>query len=443
MEERMNITISAETRKALSQIKQLKAELQTLSEKSSIGGLDTMSVKELQETLKYFQSYGSKGFEKQIKDLQKAIELQQKISGLSSPQQGEGGININKGLIAQIAGGVFAVRSICLLVRKIAGQNENLTKAVDYLMQTIGAVLKPLLDFIAKLIMAVAKVLGSFFKVQVKTGKTTNKILSKQLASFDEINNLTREKGSSVGGSGWEKVSNTIKSETKPLLEQFQEVADATNRKLPPYIQKWAETGDYLYYTFLPELKEKLSKWWNEGFGLPELKEKLSKWWNEGFGWSSKLKDGLESVKNSILGNNSNKILASIEKNIIGKQNESIKAIKQINNRAVRLDVNMDIKPNVSGGGSVKFSQIAHLSTGGLINEGLFVAGEKCPDLLGTMGKQSVVANNMQIVEGIKQGVKEALAESSQAINISVDGETLARVVSKNIQRNKRIMGVG
>ena len=426
MEERMNITISAETRKALSQIKQLKAELQTLSEKSSIGGLDTMSVKELQETLKYFQSYSSKGFEKQIKDLQKAIELQQKISGLSSPQQGEGGININKGLIAQIAGGVFAVRSIYLLVRKIAGQNENLTKAVDYLMQTIGALLKPLLDFIAKLIMAVAKVLGSFFKVQVKTGKTTNKILSKQLASFDEINNLTREKGSSVGGSGWEKVSNTIKSETKPLLEQFQEVADATNRKLPPYIQKWAETGDYLYYTFLPELKEKLSKWWNEGFG-----------------WSSKLKDGLESVKNSILGNNSNKILASIEKNIIGKQNESIRAIKQINNRAVRLDVNMDIKPNVSGGGSVKFSQIAHLSTGGLINEGLFVAGEKGPELVGTMGKQSVVANNMQIVEGIKQGVKEALAESSQAINISVDGETLARVVSKNIQRNKRIMGVG
>lgn len=238
MEERMNITISAETRKALSQIKQLKAELQTLSEKSSIGGLDTMSVKELQETLKYFQSYGSKGFEEQIKDLQKAIELQQKISGLSSPQQGKGGININKGLIAQIAGGVFAVRSIYLLVRKIAGQNENLTKAVDYLMQTIGALLKPLLDFIAKLIMAVAKVLGSFFKVQVKTGKTTNKILSKQLASFDEINNLTREKGSSVGGSGWEKVSNTIKSETKPLLEQFQEVADATNRKLPPYIQK-------------------------------------------------------------------------------------------------------------------------------------------------------------------------------------------------------------
>lgn len=426
MEERMNITISAETRKALSQIKQLKAELQTLSEKSSIGGLDTMSVKELQETLKYFQSHGSKGFEKQIKDLQKAIELQQKISGLSSPQQGGGGININKGLIAQIAGGVFAVRSIYLLVRKIAGQNENLTKAVDYLMQTIGALLKPLLDFIAKLIMAVAKVLGSFFKVQVKTGKTTNKILSKQLASFDEINNLTREKGSSVGGSGWEKVSNTIKSETKPLLEQFQEVADATNRKLPPYIQKWAETGDYLYYTFLPELKEKLSKWWNEGFG-----------------WSSKLKDGLESVKNSILGNNSNKILASIEKNIIGKQNESIRAIKQINNRAVRLDVNMDIKPNVSGGGSVKFSQIAHLSTGGLINEGLFVAGEKGPELVGTMGKQSVVANNMQIVEGIKQGVKEALAESSQAINISVDGETLARVVSKNIQRNKRIMGVG
>lgn len=426
MEERMNITISAETRKALSQIKQLKAELQTLSEKSSIGGLDTMSVKELQATLKYFQSYGSKGFEEQIKDLQKAIELQQKISGLSSPQQGKGGININKGLIAQIAGGVFAVRTIYLLVRKIAGQNENLTKAVDYLMQTIGALLKPLLDFIAKLIMAVAKVLGSFFKVQVKTGKTTNKILSKQLASFDEINNLTREKGSSVGGSGWEKVSDTIKSETKPLLEQFQEVADATNRKLPPYIQKWAETGDYLYYTFLPELKEKLSKWWNEGFG-----------------WSSKLKDGLESVKNSILGNNSNKILASIEKNIIGKQNESIRAIKQINNRAVRLDVNMDIKPNVSGGGSVKFSQIAHLSTGGLINEGLFVAGEKGPELVGTMGKQSVVANNMQIVEGIKQGVKEALAESSQAINISVDGETLARVVSKNIQRNKRIMGVG
>lgn len=440
MEERMNITISAQTKKALSQIQQLKAELAALSEKSSIGGLDTMSIKELQNTLKYFQSYGSKAFEKQIKDLQKALELQQKIAGLQTPQAAQGGgVNINKGLIAQIAGGVFAVRSIYLFVRKIASQNEKLTSAINYFFEVVGAVLKPFLDFIANIIMAIAKVLGSFFKVQVQLGKgvsKANKTLSRQLASFDEINNLTRESsGGGIGGTGgWKEVSDTIRSETRPLLEQFREVADATGRKLPPYIEKWAETADYWMYEGWPKFKEQFSE-----FARLEYRS------------AEEINQGVESVRQTMIGANTEQksVLQTMQERINNLQNKAIEQYKKGMSPSYKVELNLDITAGGSTGAvdlnrhSVRFSQIAKLATGGFINDGLFIAGERGPELVGTMGSQSVVANNMQIVEGIKQGVKEALAESQQAISINVDGQTLASVVSRNIQKNKRVMGAG
>lgn len=46
---------------------------------------------------------------------------------------------------------------------------------------------------------------------------------------------------------------------------------------------------------------------------------------------------------------------------------------------------------------------------GGLPNKGdLFVANERGPEMVGTMGGRTAVANNQQIVEGIRQGVRDA-----------------------------------
>ena len=53
-------------------------------------------------------------------------------------------------------------------------------------------------------------------------------------------------------------------------------------------------------------------------------------------------------------------------------------------------------------------------ATGGFPDPGsLFFAGEAGPELVGTMGGRTAVANNDQIVEGIRQGVSDANAQQN------------------------------
>ena len=83
--------------------------------------------------------------------------------------------------------------------------------------------------------------------------------------------------------------------------------------------------------------------------------------------------------------------------------------------------------------------EIKGYATGGFPEQGeIFVAREKGPELVGSMGSRTTVANNMQIVDGIKQGVKEALSESNynrrnEKIEIGItdrgSGNALARAL--------------
>ena len=66
----------------------------------------------------------------------------------------------------------------------------------------------------------------------------------------------------------------------------------------------------------------------------------------------------------------------------------------------------------------------------------LFIARENGPEMVGTMAGQTAVANNDQIVDGIRQGVFEAVMQAYSANDRGdtvwkVDGEVLARIVSK------------
>lgn len=64
-------------------------------------------------------------------------------------------------------------------------------------------------------------------------------------------------------------------------------------------------------------------------------------------------------------------------------------------------------------------------ATGGFPDEGqLFMAREAGPELVGTMGGHTAVANNDQIVDGIRQGVYEAVSAAMSQGN----GETVVRV---------------
>ena len=64
------------------------------------------------------------------------------------------------------------------------------------------------------------------------------------------------------------------------------------------------------------------------------------------------------------------------------------------------MGIHIDLIPEVS---------IPRLATGGFVDEGqLFIANEAGAEMVGAMGRRTVVANNEQIVEGISAGVTVA-----------------------------------
>lgn len=62
----------------------------------------------------------------------------------------------------------------------------------------------------------------------------------------------------------------------------------------------------------------------------------------------------------------------------------------------------------------IQINEIDYLSTGGYVDAGqLFIAREAGPEMVGTMGGRTAVANNDQIVEGVAGGVERANAEQN------------------------------
>ena len=100
-----------------------------------------------------------------------------------------------------------------------------------------------------------------------------------------------------------------------------------------------------------------------------------------------------------------------------------------------------DIWPFGAGTLSIPFPKLSFYAKGGFPEEGqMFLAREAGPELVGTMGGRTAVANNEQIVEGISQGVYAAVisamsqsggSSSSQPVNIYLDGRIIAQSSTK------------
>lgn len=82
--------------------------------------------------------------------------------------------------------------------------------------------------------------------------------------------------------------------------------------------------------------------------------------------------------------------------------------------------------------------RIPRLASGGFPDTGeLFIAREAGAEMIGSIGGRTAVANNDQIVEGIKQGVREAMAESggthggSFDVKVYLDGREVTAAVEK------------
>lgn len=120
---------------------------------------------------------------------------------------------------------------------------------------------------------------------------------------------------------------------------------------------------------------------------------------------------------------------------------EGLSILNNANNSAVQTQ-------QLPNGGSVSYNpnKGGVFATGGFPNEGqMFVARENGPEMVGTIGGRTAVANNDQIVEGIRQGVFEAVSAAMASGgngNVNVKVFLDSREIKTGQQRLNRAMGV-
>ena len=176
----------------LSLIKQYRREIDTLvstwSRLNKYGFNRTMAYSALKAE--------QPGLYNQIQSTADIKQTKQRPKSDAAQKIGKDVFTISKALIG--------VRSLFFAVRKIAANNEYLQFAVSAMFATIANALKPVLDFIANVLIGLAKIIGRIFGVAVgvsgsaaATAGNTEKMLT--IAAFDELETLN---GNAEGGSG-------------------------------------------------------------------------------------------------------------------------------------------------------------------------------------------------------------------------------------------------
>ena len=139
--------------------------------------------------------------------------------------------------------------------------------------------------------------------------------------------------------------------------------------------------------------------------------------------------------------------------------NSSVSAINAIITRLNAIPINITtvhtiITKSVSGG-----SKASAFAEGGFPEHGqMFIARESGPELVGSIGRKTAVANNSQIIEGIRSGVYEANAEQNALLaeqnallrsilakegNVYLDGKSLKRSVDRAGRESGAVISSG
>ena len=94
---------------------------------------------------------------------------------------------------------------------------------------------------------------------------------------------------------------------------------------------------------------------------------------------------------------------------VIKALNWMIRGLNKINIKLPNWGILGDLAGRSFG---INIREISYLASGGLVDAGqMFIARESGPEMVGTMGGRTAVANNDQSVEGVAQGVYEAFAQ--------------------------------
>ena len=205
--------------------------------------------------------------------------------------------------------------------------------------------------------------------------------------------------------------------------QEFQNIKEALSTKWQEIVKWWNSLGIVkwwnenvspwftknkwrdLFNNIKTSLKDKwdsLVKWWKEGG--------IKKWWDDNVApwftwkkWSNLIKDALEAIKSGF----SN---LDIKIKLPHFSWSTVPATGWV----------ADVLNALSLPASIPKLNISWYANGGFPDTGeLFLAREAGPELVGSIGNKATVANNDQIIEGIKQGTYEAVSTAMRENNNS------------------------
>jgi predicted translin family RNA/ssDNA-binding protein len=303
----------------------------------------------------------------------------------------------------------------------------------------------------------------------------------------------------------WDEISAwTDKNIVRPMKTFFKPLTDACSEAwiwleenlFTPFGEAWTDVKEHAVGKFTEiktdlvtsftvikdkviEIKDKIKEIfsalkyaWDEFFVKP-IKEYVSNWYNEN------IKPIVDSVKVAakliwevfklyVLDKVENKIDELVEKfrkfgkfvaDVVsglfkGAINGVLTSIENRINRFIWMLNSAIVLINKIPGvniSPVKEISIPLLASGGIVNEGqMFIARERGPELVGSIGNKTAVANNDQIVSGIESGVYRAMMAAnamkqggSQTIRIinEIDGDVVGEKVIQ--YHNGRVLQTG
>lgn len=281
---------------------------------------------------------------------------------------------------------------------------------------------------------------------------------------FDEISNKASNtwegiKSSLTNSQAWQTIHDKVTEYKNNWDTGMEEIKKNAGTKIIEIKDKLIDgTVWQSVWDFLKEIPKKFEEQFDEAFKkakdfVTKIVKKISHIWDDEMGGGIKgfISNMLVSVQTALapLGN----ILKTPFNAVIGTVNTLLQVITNgINSLFSQVHFDFDIPtwvPNIGGNKfhlslpTIPFYPIPTFSQGGFPDSGqLFIANEYRPELVGTIGNHTAVANNDQIVAAVSKGVAMAVervmkanqAEQNQNFNIYLSGKQITAEVEKEQQ---------
>lgn len=192
------------------------------------------------------------------------------------------------------------------------------------------------------------------------------------------------------------------------------------------YVVQWLNTTWSKFSTAWNDIKEKISGVWNSiGLAVTGAYNSVAEWWdttkNGMVEWIKGAWNGIATwFQNNVTGPISDlwNGLKTIVRNVVNFFVDGLNSIGTIKIPKIELDFGALGKATITQERVIKLWSIPRLAEGAFdIPEGqLFIANEAGAEMVGSMDGHTAVANQQQIVEGIRKGVADGQAEQNNLL---------------------------